>query len=155
MIIRQLLVLLSSLFLFSPSSLANENVLILVDKTTRLEIPVESVRQQADLEFIIFEPFRGRQVTIRGLFLEQLLQKHLSRVPEKIRLTAHDEYEMVFANWKSNHWVVVTHEDGKPLSLRNQGPLRLIERHYQGRDPENLRDFNDWVWMLQTIAAVP
>lgn len=146
---------LSLICLLPLSAKAQEDVLTLVDRKSRLQVSVESLRQEADLEFTIFEPFRGRQVKIRGIFLEQVLRKHLSRVPSKIKLIAHDDYDLVFTNWKTDHWVLVTHEDDKPLSLRNQGPLRLVERQYQGRDPKNLRDFNDWIWMLKTIEALP
>lgn len=155
MIIAQILAFLAVVCLSSSSVFASEDVLSLVDGESRHQISIDVIRQQADLEFTIFEPFRGREVKIRGILLEQFLRQHLSRVPKKIKLIAHDEYLLVFTDWKANHWVVVTHEDGKPLSLRNQGPLRLIERQYPGRDPKNLRDFNDWIWMLKTIETVP
>jgi len=29
----------------------------------------------------------------------------------------------------------------------------LVEREYTGRDVENLRDFNDWIWMIRSIEA--
>ena len=145
-----------SLITLPPSSaVASEDFLTLVDRNSRHQVSVESLRQEADLEFTIFEPFRGRQVKIRGILLEQVLRKHLSRVPSNIKLIAHDDYDLVFTDWKTHHWVLVTHEDDKPLSLRNQGPLRLIERKYQGRDPKNLRDFNDWIWMLKEIEVLP
>lgn len=137
------------------AAVANDDVLTLVDGETRHEVTIDAIRQDADLEFTIFDPFRGREVKIRGILLEQLLDRHLSRVPSIIKLIAHDEYALVFTDWMARQWVIVTHEDGKPLSLRNQGPLRLVERQYHGRDPKNLRDFNDWVWMLKTIETLP
>jgi len=44
---------------------------------------------------------------------------------------------------------------GKPLTLRLHGPLRIIERDYGSRDPENLRNFNNWLWMLDRIEVLP
>lgn len=149
------LLFLSLVSLLPSLAVASDDVLTLVDGTSRHQVSVDSLRQEADLEFSIFEPFRGRSVKIRGILLEQVLRKHLSLIPNKIKLIAYDDYDLVFTDWKANHWVIVTHEDDKPLSLRNQGPLRLVERQYQGRDPKNLRDFNDWIWMLKTIEALP
>lgn len=150
------LILFLSLASLLPSPVvASEDVLVLVDGEIRHEVSIDSIRQEADLEFTIFDPFRGREVKIRGSLLEKLLHRHLSRVPNAIKLIAHDDYALVFTDWRTSPWVVVTHEDGKPLSLRNQGPLRLVEQQYQGRDPKNLRDFNDWVWMLKAIEALP
>lgn len=71
--------------------MSNDDVLTLVDGISRQQVSVESLRQEVDLEFSIFEPFRGRQVKIRGIHLEQVLQKHLSRMPSKIKLIAHDD----------------------------------------------------------------
>jgi len=31
--------------------------------------------------------------------------------------------------------------------------VRLVEREYSGRDTENLREFNDWIWMIRSIEA--
>ena len=155
MLILQIFAFLAVVCLYSSSIFASEELLTLVDGDRRQEIPVESIRQQADLEFTMFEPFRGREVKIRGILLEQFLEKNLSSLPKKIKLIAYDDYVLVFTDWRAKHWVVVTHEDGKPLSLRNQGPLRLVERHYPGKDPKNLRDFNDWIWMLKAIETAP
>ena len=56
--------------------------------------------------------------------------------------------------WQKNHWLVVTHEDDQPLSIRQRGPLRIVERDYGNKDPDNLRNFTDWIWMLQRIEAL-
>ena len=153
--ILQIFAFLAVICLYSSSIFASEELLTLVDGDRRQEISVESIRQQANLEFTMFEPFRGREAKIRGILLEQFLEKNLSSLPKKIKLIAYDDYVLVFTDWRAKHWVVVTHEDGKPLSLRNQGPLRLVERHYPGKDPKNLRDFNDWIWMLKAIETAP
>lgn len=136
-------------------ALADDETLVLVDNEKQIELSVESLRAEADVEFTLFAPFRGRKVRMRGILLESFFEKHLSRVPKRIRLVAYDGYELPFENWKPDHWVLVTHEDGTPLTLRRQGPLRLVEREYSGRDPKILRNFNDWVWMLKRIEVLP
>lgn len=142
------------LMLFSAAPLFAGALLSIKDGDTHIELSIEEVRKQADTEFTIFAPFRGREVKMRGIVLDTLLQNQLSRVPAHIKLIAHDGYSLDFQNWKPDHWVVVTHEDGEPLSLRQQGPLRLVERGYTGKNPKNLRNFNDWVWMLQRIEVI-
>lgn len=128
--------------------------LLLVDGQKQYEIPMDSIRELADVDFTIYAPFRGREVKMRGVFLEAFLEKQLSQVPAKIEFTAYDDYTLSFAAWKPEHWVLVTHEDGKPLSLRQQGPVRLVELDYGEKDPENLRNFNDWIWMIRSIEVI-
>jgi hypothetical protein len=153
---RYLYCILIFIILFSAlPALAARETLILVDNEKQIELSMESLRAEADVEFTLFAPFRGQDVRIRGLLLESFFEKHLSRVPERIRLVADDGYELPFENWKPNHWVLVTHEDGVPLTLRTQGPIRLVERNYAGRDPKSLRNFNDWIWMLKRIEVLP
>lgn len=143
------------ILIFTSPVLASDEHLLLIDGQVRIELSIELLREQADTEFTLFAPYRGREVLMRGFLLDTLLQKYLSRIPQRIKLIAHDGYELTLENWQPNHWLIVTHEDGQPLSLRQQGPLRLIERSYTGRDPKNLRDFNDWIWMLQGIETLP
>lgn len=151
----QYMLIILVIMMFASPVFSSDEQLVLVDDQIRIELSIESLRKQANIEFTLFAPFRGREVRVRGFLLDTLLKKHLLRVPERIKLTAYDGYDLTFDNWQPNHWVIVTHEDGQPLSLRQQGPLRLIERDYTGRDPKNLRNFNDWVWMLRGIETLP
>lgn len=148
-------IIIAIVVLFTFPAFASEPTLRLLTKNKESNISIESLRQQADIEFTIFAPFRGREVQIRGLLLDTFFQKYLSTVPERFTLIAHDDYTLTFENWQPNHWILVTHEDGKPLSLRQHGPLRLVERDYGKRDPKNLRNFNDWIWMLKAIEVLP
>lgn len=152
--LQYVLISLLTLMYTSPV-LADTEQLILTDDQLQIELSVTSLRKQADTEFTLFAPFRGRKVQMRGILLETLFKEHLQRVPNKIKLTAIDGYEITLDDWQENHWLIVTHEDGQELTLRQRGPLRLIGRDYAGRDPKNLRAFNDWIWMLQGIEALP
>lgn len=143
------------LFLFVVVAPVHAEQLTLIDGQNRYDLSMESVRELADVEFTLFAPFRGREIKFKGLYLETLLRKHLLRVPKKIELVAYDGYRLAFEKWRSEHWVIVTHEDDTPLSLRNQGPVRLVERNYDGKNPKNLRNFNDWIWMIRSIETQP
>ena len=142
------------LMLGATQTYANQSKLTLVDGDTNIELSIESLRQEASTTFTFFSPFKQRNLEVKGLLLEELFQKHLSKVPKKIKLVAIDGYEVLFSNWQKKHWLIVTHEDGQPISIRQRGPLRLIERKYKNKNPKNLRDFNDWIWMLQRIEVV-
>ncbi|MBB5321962.1 hypothetical protein [Marinobacter oulmenensis] len=147
-------VLMSALAVFAPWVSASVDSLLIVDGDRRIDLPITELRERADLEFTFYAPYRGRDVTIRGIALTDLLAREIGRVPERIRLEAHDGYIIELDDWASGSWVLVTHEDGEPLTLRQQGPVRLVERDYGDRNPEHLRSFNLWVWMLKSIEAL-
>ncbi|GHC35238.1 hypothetical protein [Aidingimonas halophila] len=118
-------------------------------------IPIERLRQQADVEFSFHDPYRSREVSIRGLAFAEWVRENFDPVPERLRFAAWDDYEATLADWDDPQWVLVTHEDGRPIGLQEKGPLRLVERDYGERDPDNLRNFNDWIWMIKRIEGVP
>ena len=66
--------------------------------------------------------------------------------------TLYDPYQGRDVEMKGVSYLI-TFEDGDPLTIRTRGPARLVERAYNGRDIHNLRDFNDWIWMIRSIEA--
>ncbi|NOI65502.1 hypothetical protein F0227_04625 [Vibrio sp. 99-8-1] len=93
-------------------------------------------------------------MTVHGVFLESLIKQYLLINPQSIKLVAVDNYSVTMNNWQERHWLLVTKEDGKPITLRQHGPIRLIEVEYGDRDPANLRNFNDWIWMIKRIEVI-
>lgn len=137
------------IFFIMPS---NAN-LQLDDSGNTINIPLKILQQYSKTEFTLFSPDQKREVHIKGILLENLLQKYLTKVPDQVSLIAIDGYKQTFKNWQRNHWVIVTSEDGKPLSLKKKGPLKLVERSYSKKRLKNLRNFNQWIWMLQRIET--
>ncbi|OAZ96321.1 hypothetical protein ADS46_02775 [Halomonas sp. G11] len=90
---------------------------------------------------------------MQGMPFADFLARHFGRVPDKLRFTAWDGYEVTLGDWDDPNWYLVTIENGKPLSLRSRGPVRLVEREYGDRDVNSLREFNDWIWMIRSIEA--
>ncbi|MFQ3787033.1 hypothetical protein [Halomonas sp. A29] len=146
--------LLPGFLLLASAVLANPEELLLRDAERETALPVEEVRARADVEFRFYDPYLADEVEIRGLVFRDLLVEQFGRVPPQLHFEAWDDYDVTLAGWDDPNWILVTHQDGEPISLRQRGPLRLVERDYGRRDPANLRNFNDWVWMIRSIEAV-
>lgn len=141
------------LWLLAPLVFAEE-ALVLVDGERRVTIPMAALQDSGDQRFSFHAPFRGAQVEVQGHRLADVLQQYLGRTPERLQLVASNDYTVQFEQWDPDNWILVTHENGEPLSVRNHGPLRLVERDYGERDPGNLRNFTDWIWMLNRIEVL-
>jgi len=143
--------------LFSTSVLAQSwpDVLLLSHDGEDRALPIETLREQADETFSFYDPYLGRDVDIRGLPLGEWARASFGDRPERLTLEAVDGFEVVFDEWPGPSWVLVTHHDGEPIGLREKGPLRLVERDYGDRDLDNLRSFNEWIWMIERIEAAP
>ncbi|GHE21112.1 hypothetical protein [Halomonas urumqiensis] len=118
-------------------------------------VSMEALREQADVSFRFHDPYLGRQVDIRGHELDSWARDTFGDGVEALTLTAMDGFTVEFDELPGTNWVLVTHHDGKAIGLRDKGPLRLVERDYGERDIENLRLFNDWIWMIERIEGAP
>lgn len=132
---------------------ASAQALSLINGDTTQKVALGDLRDRSDTTFTLFDPYQGREVEIRGMSFRDFLIEHFGAVPPTLHFTAWDDYEVSLSGWDDPNWYLVTIEDGEPLTLRSRGPIRLVEREYSGRDIENLRDFNDWIWMVRSIEA--
>ena len=132
---------------------ANAQALSLINGESTQKIALGELRHQSDVTFTVFAPYQGRDVEMRGVAFRDFLIEHFGEIPPALHFTAWDDYEVSLGGWDDPTWYLVTFEDGEPLTLRSRGPIRLVEREYSGRDVANLRDFNDWVWMIRSIEA--
>lgn len=134
-------------------TLAQAQALSLIDGETTEKIAISDLREQPNTTFTVYDPYQGRDVEMQGIPFREFLVEHFGSVPPQLHFTAWDDYEVTLGGWDNPVWYLVTVEDGEPLTLRSRGPVRLVEREYSGRDTENLREFNDWIWMIRSIEA--
>lgn len=134
-------------------TLAQAQALNLIDGETTEKIAISDLREQPNTTFTVYDPYQGRDVEMQGIPFREFLVEHFGSVPPQLHFTAWDDYEVTLGGWDNPVWYLVTVEDGEPLTLRSRGPVRLVEREYSGRDIENLREFNDWIWMIRSIEA--
>lgn len=149
--VRWVLVASIAALLLPATSMAQ--TLRLIDGDDVQEISIEQLRQQSNHHFHLFDPYQGEEVAMQGMPFTDFLIRHFGRVPSTLRFTAWDGYEATLDGWKDPDWYLVTIENDQPLSLRSRGPVRLVERDYANRDVSNLREFNDWIWMIRSIEA--
>lgn len=126
----------------------------LIQGTEKRVMNLEELHGQADVALDIYEPFRRAQISIQGIRLVDFVEQHFNGTPGSIELQAHDGYTIAITDWQDSNWILMTHENDRPLTLRTHGPVRLVEEDLRDRNPEILRDFTDWVWMIQQIRAV-
>jgi len=153
--------LLASSLLFAGLALpatALAQALNVIDGDVTQKITLSDLHEMSDTTFTLYDPYQGRDVEMQGVAFRDFLVDQFGEVPPMLHFTAWDDYEVTLDGWDDPSWYLITKEDGEPLTLRSRGPVRLVERDYnaQGneeRDVENLREFNDWVWMIRSIEA--
>ena len=119
------------------------------------KVALSDLRAMSDETFTLYDPYQGRDVEMQGLAFRTFLIEQFGEVPPALHFTAWDDYEVTLEGWDDPSWYLITAEDGDPLTIRTRGPVRLVEREYldDNRNVENLRDFNDWIWMIRSIEA--
>lgn len=155
MYLRKHLILL--LLILSCSSLfADESTISLITPSGTLQISVNELREMAGDELIIYDPFQRTSIPVRGIDLIAFIEYFAADQGQanSLKFTASDNYETHISQWNTGNWLLVTHENGRSLRLRDHGPVKLVEKSLGNRNPENLRDFNDWVWMITQIEIL-
>lgn len=122
------------------------------------KVALSDLHAMSDTTFTLYDPYQGRDVEMKGVEFRTFLIEQFGEVPPALHFTAWDDYEVTLEGWNDPNWYLISSEDGDPLTIRTRGPVRLVERDYnnQGkddRDVENLREFNDWIWMIRSIEA--
>lgn len=145
-------ILLFSLLLLSLTTKAAD--LEIVDGEKAYSYQLASLYAEAQDTARLYAPFRKQNVNFRGFDFEQFLRDKVGRDVRSVRITAADGYEVTMAELSGGNWMLVTHENDEPLTLKSLGPLRLIQTEIDGRDPENMSLFDDWIWMVKKIEVV-
>ncbi|MGS2743318.1 hypothetical protein ACU6TU_06940 [Halomonas sp. LS-001] len=141
--------------LLAVATTATAYTLTLDNGETTLEVPVEEIGTHIPSHrFALYDPYQGETVEMQGVIFRDFLMHHWGEVPPALHFTAWDDYKVTLSGWSNPNWYLITHENGAPITLRERGPLRLVERDYGDRDTSNLRAFNDWVWMIRRIEAL-
>lgn len=128
--------------------------LTLVQGTEERTMNLDELHAQADVAMDIYEPFRRDHLSIRGIRLVDFIERHFQGTPGSIELQAHDGYTINLVDWQDSNWILMTHENDRPLTLRTQGPVRLVQEDLRDRNPDILRDFTDWVWMIKQVRVI-
>lgn len=99
--------------------------------------------------------YEGRRVFEGPLFRDVLKAAGIDQV-KAVRITAHDDYSQIIPQQDWLEWptLIATREDGKPLSLKDKGPYRLIYPQNMNPELENIRYRPRWVWVIRTIEVV-
>lgn len=136
--------------------LADESTVTLKTPSGKMQISLNELREMAGSELEIYDPFQQANVPVRGVdliaFIEHFAADH--RQASAVSFIAMDDYKVQISQWDSGNWLLVTHENGHELRLRDHGPIKLIEKNLGNRNPTNLRNFNDWIWMVKTIEVL-
>lgn len=95
-----------------------------------------------------------------GIYQGPLLSEVLKAVgldeAKAIRVVALDGFSQVLprADWTRWPVLLATRRDGKPMSVRNKGPFRIIYPRDMSPDLQDPSYRLRWVWLIRSIEAV-
>ncbi|MCO4786061.1 MAG: hypothetical protein KC467_09080 [Marinomonas atlantica] len=139
-----------TLIAFSQPALA----LVLQYQSKVVILSQQELVENSNITHEMYGPFRRQTVIYEGYNLSQFLQLHLQVDAKTVVIDAIDGYKMTLKNIDSRPLMLVLKEDGRPLSIREHGPARVIETDLGGKDVRNISLFDDWIWMIKKIEVV-
>ncbi|CUB04314.1 hypothetical protein [Marinomonas fungiae] len=130
------------------------SALTLVSEDKEISLTTAQLVEQANYTHEMYGPFRRQTTLFEGFILTDFLKQQLGVNATSVRFIAFDGYDLTLNNVDQRKLMLVVKENGEVLTVRNHGPLRLIETDLGGHDPKNISLFDDWVWMIKRIEVV-
>lgn len=94
--------------------------------------------------------------TYEGPLLRDVLKNAGLAAAESVRVRAHDGFSQVLPREDWQKWPVLlaTRQNGKPMTPRNKGPLRIIYPRDMDRELADTLYRLRWVWLVESIEVV-
>lgn len=112
-------------------------------------------------EFDATTPWTSEEHRFRGVTLYDLIKYYSKSQPNAIRLTALNDYviEMPRKEWTDYHVLMATQLDGKPISIKDKGPITIVFARKRSVFNFLMPNINDektpyLVWFLKKIEMI-
>jgi hypothetical protein len=121
------------------------------NKGDALVLDERAVAGLARLDLSFTDPFQKKTLALKGVWMADLLAAaEVADGAEKVQMTALDDYVIDFTMDEvraGGMFLAVADQHGKPLSLENGGPTRVV---FVDGTPAGANS-DKWIWSLATI----
>lgn len=137
------------------AALPGATVSVLGDRGA-VEVSVAELEAIGLKRVMTVSPWEKGELIFEGILFREFLEKVGLGDAKSVRVTATDNYTQTIPrkDWIDGPLLLATRQNGKPLTLRTQGPTRLV---YPLLDhPQYDTDVHKrrWVWAITTIERV-
>lgn len=103
--------------------------------------------------FTLYNPWEKRTESYEGVLINEFVAHFGNGTNEKLKLIAIDDYEVTFDKkmWLSERILLVTKVDGKYISIKEKGPMKIVFVDYDQGKKEYELNLPLWMWMINKI----
>lgn len=101
----------------------------------------------------LFNPWEKRKDTYEGILLNQAILSFSNQDTKTIEIKAIDDYLVTFEKnlWTKEKILLVNKVNGKFISIRQKGPMRIVFFDYDETNKEHKLNLSKWMWMIKSI----
>lgn len=161
-------ILAAALFFVAPAALALDAPKGPVILTVKGDLTHPNVGKTAQFDLEMLEKLAGRKATMQtpwtegmttfsGPLLRAILEEAGAKNGSKLLVRALNDYfaEVPMRDATDLDTMLATRQNGKPMSIREKGPLFLIYPFDQNHDLYNEEYFSRSVWQIKEIEVQP
>jgi hypothetical protein len=122
----------------------------------RLELDVPTIEQLGLVRYREHDPWLETDIDFTGVLVSELLDRiGVPAAATTLRIVALDDYQVDIAIADVRRWPVMlaTQSDGKPMSIVDKGPTRIVFPHTAFKDIDTLKYKDLWIWQIKTIEV--
>lgn len=99
----------------------------------------------------MYNPWEKSSADYEGVLLEDFISFYAQPSVKNLKLEAIDSYQTDISRelWTSERILLVTKVNGKYLSIRDKGPLRIVFIDY---NESKINTLELWMWMINKIT---
>ena len=101
----------------------------------------------------IYNPYEKRSDLYGGVLFDKFVKKYAKKSVKSVTLIAIDDYQVVIpkSEWSTKKVMLSTRMNGKYMSTRSKGPLRIVYPDYDSQKKEYQTNLSNWIWMIKKI----
>lgn len=121
-----------------------------------LSLDLATVERMGLVKYSVHDPWLDADHEFTGVLLADLLDTvGASTAATSVRLVAIDDYEVEIAIADARRWPVLlaTQMDGRPMSVEDKGPTRIVFPYDQFPEIDQLKYKDLWIWSVESIEV--
>jgi len=117
-------------------------------------ITISDLEQLSLTEYPVFNPYRKKTITYKGVLMKELVKKFGQPGVTKIMIGAIDGYqsEFIIQEWQKWNILFAFKADGELMGPDRNGPLKVIMPYDTSPDMDRVLYEPKWIWAINKIT---
>jgi len=119
-------------------------------------VTIEDLEKLPLTEYNAFDPFKKQRINFTGVLLRDIVREYGAAGVDRVQVKAIDQYiaDFIRDEWARIDILLATRMDGKPITIKQNGPVRIVLPDDTARDMGHDVFIAKWIWFVKSIQFI-